>query len=163
MKTYHFESRNSTLKNYWKTWFAKQKIFKLQENFVWKMFSEKYFSNTSWSNCSMTTSYHQFRRQSGGTHLHSIYAPADWKLKCQNEEKTISFWKIAQKLFAKRKFFNDARKFCIVSSTKRFYLVIINSCWEITSDSHFWRQGEANPRFSHLWMKDRCIPPHLGQ
>ena len=73
------------------------------------------------------------------------------------------FWKIAQKLFAKRKFFNDARKFCIVSSTKRFYLVIINSCWEITSDSHFWRQGEANPRFSHLWMKDRCIPPHLGQ
>ena len=110
MKTYHFESRNSTLKNYWKSWFTKQKVFKLQENFVWKMFSEKYFSNTPWSNCSMTTSYHQFRRQSGGTHLHSIYAPADWKLKCQNEEKTISILKNCSKIIREEEIFQRREK-----------------------------------------------------
>jgi len=58
----------------------------------------------------MPTSYHQFRRQSGGTHLHSIYAPADWKPKCQNEEKTISILKNCSNVIREAEIFQRREK-----------------------------------------------------
>ena len=125
MKTYHFESRNSTLKSYWRTWFAKRTFSKIVRKFGRKNYFLRTISQTVHNR---TVQWPHPTINSEGR----VWVPAPSTVltilqvgspNARMNRRLSAFWKIAQTLFAERKFFKGVRTFRGVFSTKCFWKI----------------------------------------